>query len=99
MVLKKSKEKKPEKTSVAAEPAAGAGSSSKGGVKTWMPWLPFVSWIVGTVIVTFLVFFFYGLSLSPTITAAYFVIVLLGSYILWRSRKFTCVKSKDQKKQ
>ena len=59
-------------------------------------WLPFATWIIGAVLVTFLVFIFYGLSLSPTITAAYFVIVVLGFYILWRSRKRRKGKNKNE---
>lgn len=70
-----------------ADEKVGEAGIKQRSIKTWMPWLPFVSWIIGAVIVTFLVFIFYGLSLSPTITAAYFVIVLLGFYILWRSRR------------
>lgn len=77
---------------------SGAGETGRRqmSIKTWMPWLPFVSWIVGAVIVTFLLFIFYKPSPSPTISAAYFVIVLLGFYILWRSKKADRRKSKSE---
>jgi L-asparagine transporter-like permease len=82
-VEKKAKTKAGKK---ADEKAGEAGIKQK-SIKSWMPWLPFVSWILGAAIVTCLLFIFYKPSPSPTITAAYFVIVLLGFYILWRSRR------------
>lgn len=48
-------------------------------------WLPLVTWVFGVILITALLFFFY--KFSPTIITAYLVIVFLGFYILWRSRK------------
>jgi membrane protein YdbS with pleckstrin-like domain len=47
-------------------------------------WLPFATWVIGAVIVTCLLFIFY--NPSPTISVTYFVIVLIGFYIMIRSR-------------
>ena len=47
-------------------------------------WLPFATWVIGAVVVTCLLFIFY--NPSPTISVTYFVIILLGFYILLRSR-------------
>ncbi len=91
MVGKRIRGKKKE-TAGMAEKAADAVKSeaAKSGqmenIKTLMPWLPFVSWVIGAAIVTCLLFVFY--NPSPTISAAYFVIVAVGFYILWRSRKY-----------
>ncbi len=52
--------------------------------KNVMFWLPFATWVIGAALVTVLLFFFY--NPSPTISVTYFVIVMLGFYILWRSR-------------
>lgn len=83
MAGKKAKEKTGEKKGG----KAGETGQKQISIKSWMPWLPFVSWIIGAVIVTCLLFIFYKPSPSPTITTAYFVIILLGFYILWRSKK------------
>ena len=48
-------------------------------------WLPLVSWIIGVIAISFLIFFFY--TPSPTITVTYIVIIVLGFYILWRGNE------------
>jgi len=54
----------------------------EGDIKSW---IPLASWIACVLIVTYLIFLFY--TPSPTIIVTYFVIVLLGFYILWRQTK------------
>jgi len=62
--------------------------------------LPFAAWLIGVIIITYLLFVFY--TPSPTITATYIVLVLLGLYILWkgnelqkRIRKKISIKRKE----
>lgn len=86
MAVRKSAGKEAGKTDdKAGKSGAGETGRKQKSIKTWMPWLPFVTWIIGAAIVTCLLFIFY--NPSPTISAAYFVIIALGFYILWRSRR------------
>jgi len=48
-------------------------------------WLPFITWILGVALVTYIIFASY--TPSPTIIVTYFAMVLAGFYILWKGKE------------
>jgi predicted PurR-regulated permease PerM len=53
--------------------------------------LPFVAWLAGVIIITYLLLLFYtplfSIPPSPSILATYIVIVLLGFYFVWKGHE------------
>lgn len=48
-------------------------------------WIPFVTWVIAVIAITFFIFSFY--EISPLVMLAYAVIVLVGFLFLLRTRK------------